>query len=524
VRVKNKPAAPATADLAPGLRRYLYVTAAITGASIMIVEILGAKMLSPHLGTSHFVWTAQIAVTLVALACGYYAGGWLVDRSLRLGRMYAGILAAAVYLALCIPFVEEVAYACLKFDLAVGSLLSSTFLFFIPLSLLAMVGPFFIRVLTSAVSGVGGNVGRLSAISTFGSFGGTVLIGYVLIPFLPNSVTMYLTALLLMCISMIYFLGWGRKGGGATPATITLLVAGTLGFFGLRADAWKNPYSVELFRGNSNFGLLQVIQQKDGPQRYYLNDYLTQNTYDTNQQKSISMFTYMLRDLARAYAPRVDDVLCIGMGIGIVPMDFARDGAKVDVVEINPAVVPVAEKFFNFDSSRVTLHIGDGRYFVNQATKQYDAVILDAFLGDSCPSHLMTRENFAATRRILKPEGVLVINTFADPDLQVDFFSASLYKTLTNTFTSVRLHHGRNGNSLFVASPRPQLQILHPPTFDHVHAGIVREQVRDAFNSIREPNLDHGRVLTDDYNPVEFYDAANRETLRKTLASSARSR
>jgi spermidine synthase len=523
VRVKNRPAAPAQAELAPGLRRYLYFTAAITGGAIMIVEILGAKMLSPYLGTSHFVWTAQIAVTLVALACGYYAGGWLVDRSLRLGQMYAGILAAGAYLALCVPFVQGVAYGCLGFELAVGSLLSSTFLFFIPLSLLAMVGPFFIRVLTRTVSGVGGNVGRLTAVSTFGSFIGTVLIGYLLIPFLPNSVTMYLTALLLMVMAAIYFLGWGRKAGGAIPTAIVLFIAGSLGYGGLRADAWRNDFSVELFRGNSNFGLLQVIQQKDRPQRYYLNDYLTQNTYDTSEQKSISMFTYMLHGLARAYAPRVDEVLCIGMGIGIVPMDFAREGAKVDVVEINPAVVPVAEKFFNFDRTKVNLHFGDGRYFVNRSAKQYDAVILDAFLGDSCPSHLMTSETFAAMRRILKPEGVLVINTFADPDLQVDFFSASLYKTLTNAFTSVRLHHGRNGNSLFVASARPTLSILHSPDHSHVYAG-VREQVRDAFNSIREPNLEHGRILTDDYNPVEFYDAANRESLRKNLALSARSR
>lgn len=489
----------------------------------MIVEILGAKMLSPYLGTSHFVWTAQIAVTLVALACGYYAGGWWVDRALRLGRMYAGILAAGVYLALCVPFVEAVAYGCLRFDLAVGSLLASTFLFFIPLSLLAMVGPFFIRVLTSAVSGVGGNVGRLSAISTFGSFVGTVLIGYVLIPFLPNSVTMYLTALVLMGLALAYYLAWGRKAGGLVPAAIVLLLAGGLGYAGVRRQAWRNDSSVELFRGNSNFGLLQVLQQKNGPHRYYLNDYLVQNTYDTNEQKSISMFTYMLHDLARAYTARIDDVLCIGMGVGIVPMEFAREGAKVDLVEINPAVVPVAERFFNFDRTKVNLHLGDGRYFVNRSTRRYDAVILDAFLGDSCPSHLMTRETFTAMRRILKPEGVLVINTFADPDLQVDFFSASLYKTLTNAFTSVRLHHGRNGNSLFVASARPQLDIVHPPDHRHVYAG-VREQVRDAFKSIREPNLGHGRVLTDDYNPVEFYDAANRESLRKTLALSARSR
>ncbi len=71
-----------SAELSAGLRRFLYFTATITGAVILIVEILGAKMLSPFLGTSHFVWTAQIAVTLVALSAGYFVGGWVVGLGL----------------------------------------------------------------------------------------------------------------------------------------------------------------------------------------------------------------------------------------------------------------------------------------------------------------------------------------------------------------------------------------------------------------------------------------------------------
>lgn len=104
-------------------------------------------MLSPYVGTSHFVWTAQIAVTLVALACGYYAGGRLVDASQKLGRLYGAILAAALWLALTIPACEPVAYACLdlnlggELSLAAGTLCASTALFFVPLALLAMTGP-----------------------------------------------------------------------------------------------------------------------------------------------------------------------------------------------------------------------------------------------------------------------------------------------------------------------------------------------------------------------------------------------
>src|SRR6478752_5563207 len=131
----TKSAAPAekTNMITPGLRRFLYATAAVTGAAVLIVEILGAKMLSPYVGTSHFVWTAQIAVTLISLAVGYYFGGWLVDRSPRLDRLFFCIAAAAAYLCLSILIVENVAYHFLELNLALGALLSSAVLFFVPL-------------------------------------------------------------------------------------------------------------------------------------------------------------------------------------------------------------------------------------------------------------------------------------------------------------------------------------------------------------------------------------------------------
>ena len=490
----------------------------------MIVEILGAKMLAPYIGTSHFVWTAQIAVTLVALAAGYYAGGRLVDRSPRPGPLYIWIAVAAAYLCLAVLIVEPVAYWCLKFQLAVGSLLASAFLFFIPLALLAMVGPFFVRLLTSTVTGVGGNVGRLTAISTVGSVVGTILIGYVLIPFLPNSLTMYVTAGVLMVVSALYLFVWSRSG-----RVLILLVAAaglSLGFAGVRADQHRffGPWE-QLQRRNSYFGQLQVLQQKDGVHRLYLNDYLTQNTYDVQTKRSVSMFTYMLHGLARAYSPALQDVLCIGLGVGIVPRQFAQEGARVEVIEINPAVVPLAQRHFDLDPQPLRIHFGDGRYFVNQSgPAKYDAIILDAFLGDSCPSHLMTREAFAGMKRILKPQGVLVINTFCDIEpTGKDFFGASLSKTLASVFQSVRIHNaGDGGNTFFVASAQTNLAILRPMDFEAAAPGEtlaqVRIQIRGAFTGLRETDPNHGRVLTDDFNPVEFYDAANRERFRRNMA------
>ena len=510
--------------LSPGLRRYLYFTAAVTGAAVMIVEILGAKMLAPHVGTSHFVWTAQIAVTLVALATGYYAGGRLVDRLPRLSRPYWAVLGAALYLSFTVLAVEPVANWCLDFKLVLGSLLASTFLFFVPLALLAMVGPFFIRGLTVAVAGVGGNVGRLTAISTLGSFAGTVLIGYVLIPFLPNSVTMFVTSSALAMVAAGYFFGWGRKHVSPVAVTTGMLLVWLPGGIGVMMDRPVQGASWhELHRANSNFGRLQVFGANDSPRRYYLNDYLTQNTYDAQAKQSVSLFTYMLHELARGYRTNLEDVLCIGLGVGIVPMQFAREGIRVDVVEINPAVVPLAQRYFDLEPERLQLTIDDGRHFVNRCARRYDAIVLDAFLGDSSPSHLMSREAFSAMRRLLKPDGVLVLNSFGDTESGRDFFTASLDKTLKTVFRNVHIHGTGNGNIFFAASDQPEMILKNAPQLANVH-GSCREEVRRACATRLQTDPDHGRVLTDDYNPVDYYDAANREQFRRLAASGMRTR
>ncbi len=233
------------------------------------------------------------------------------------------------------------------------------------------------------------------------------------------------------------------------------------------------------------------------------------------------MFTWMLEGLARAYAPRLDDVLCIGMGIGVVPRDLAAQGSRVDVVEINPAAVRVAREYFDLDTAAFRLTIGDGRWFLNRTRSKYDAVILDAFVGDGSPSHLMSREAFEAVHRVLKPEGVVVINTFVDFESPGGYMGASLYKTLSAVFSGVRVHGARGANTLFVASDRAPLTILHPPELGGVHPDALAD-VRAAFAGSWEPDLSQGIVLTDNFNPVEYYDAANREKFRRLLAMSMR--
>lgn len=511
------------------MRLFLYLTAAINGAAILVVEILGAKMLAPYVGTSHFVWTAQISVTLLSLATGYYLGGRIVDRTQELGRLYWAMVIAALYLALTISITERVSYWCmdlgvslggLQASIKVGSILASAFLFFVPLTLLAMTGPFLIRILTSSLSGVGSQAGRLSAISTLGSVLGAALIGYVLIPYLPNSRTMFLTAGSLLALSLAYFVLFAKSAKQAiTPVLLAVLGLGG-GWYGVKLDSRTDfGRGLEIFRSNSNFGMLQVIQVRDTPQLFYVNDYLTQNIYYTNTQQSGAMFTYMLHALARGYAPKLESALCIGMGVGIVPSQLAREGVKVDVVEINEAVVPIAQRFFDLKPEQLNIQIGDGRHFLNRTTNRYDVVVLDAFLGDSSPSHLMTREAFASMRRVLNPGGCVVMNCFGYFDRGRDYFVGSLEKTLQAVFKSVRIHDSGRGNVFMAASDQAEMTLVPPADFEYIHPHSLPE-VKKALSNIVLSDPSQGRVLTDDYNPVDYYDAVNRETFRQNMARS----
>lgn len=139
----------------------------------------------------------------------------------------------------------------------------------------------------------------------------------------------------------------------------------------------------------------------------------------------------MLVSLAIVEEP--NRVLIIGLGGGTLPM-FLRQHyptATIDVVDIDPDVVEVAQKFFGFkQDNQLRAHVADGRNFIENCEQPYDLILLDAFGSDSIPYHLATREFLAATRRALTPDGVVVGNIWGPG-------SNALYDSMVLTYRDV---------------------------------------------------------------------------------------
>jgi spermidine synthase len=117
--------------------------------------------------------------------------------------------------------------------------------------------------------------------------------------------------------------------------------------------------------------------------------------------------------------PAPSNVLIVGLGGGTLPTALAElyPAARIDIVELDPAVVAVARQYFGFtptDTMRVFEQ--DARVWVKRAdgrSRRYDLIMLDAFNGDYIPEHLMTREYLLEARGLLTSDGVLASNTFA---------------------------------------------------------------------------------------------------------------
>jgi spermidine synthase len=202
-------------------------------------------------------------------------------------------------------------------------------------------------------------------------------------------------------------------------------------------------------------------------------------------------------------------ILVVGLGGGTLPMALQElfPEAKIDAVEIDPAVVRVAERFFHFKPGpNMAVFTQDARVFGRRAGnqgKRYDLILLDAYNGEYIPEHLMTAEYLQETRALLLPGGIIAANTFAI-SLLYDHESAT-YEHVFGKFLNFRLPESAN-RVVFAAN-----QPFRPVEFQQQRAAVLDPKLRpyavelSRYAGRLDGRMDWTRgaeVLTDQYSPA----------------------
>ncbi len=173
-----------------------------------------------------------------------------------------------------------------------------------------------------------------------------------------------------------------------------------------------------IFRARNFFGLLRVVDGADG-NRHLMHGTTLHGTQslDPNHRLDVISYYALLKEVIRAeaYNDRPRKVGLMGLGAGTIAC-LLRPSDDLDIVEINPAVIAVAEnpEYFTFMrdcAPHMRIFLGDGRLEISkQPDASYDLIIMDAFSSDSIPIHLVTKEAIAMYQKKLRRGGSIAIH------------------------------------------------------------------------------------------------------------------
>lgn len=157
----------------------------------------------------------------------------------------------------------------------------------------------------------------------------------------------------------------------------------------------------------------------------------------------------MLLGLAWANPPR--RIAVLGAGGGAIPITLRRylPAAEIDVVEISPAVIRIAQRFFGLQpDEQLHLHVMDARTFLEQQPAGYDLLLVDAFNDQGItPYRLATVEFYDLCQTCLSLSGVAVINTIANSP-----FSGQQQLTLQAAFPALAHVAASEHNTIYFGS------------------------------------------------------------------------
>lgn len=495
----------------------------VCGAFVMVIEILGSRVIGPFYGVSLFVWTSLITVTLAALAAGYAVGGVLSDRRPSPASLYGIILAAGV-LTLLIPVLKgPVLKATLSWGLRSGAFASSLLLFGPSLFLLGCVSPYLVKLAAKEMRSIGRTVGLFYAVSTFGSFLGTVLTGFLFIAYLGVTVIFLVVGSLLIALAAGYFLLFRRAGYALAALALPFVLYQGEGAFTKFTESGAMLTTV--LNKDTFYGNLKVVDYAYSAdrQRELLIDGLVQGGMDLASGLPTYEYLYFMQFLAFGTNPRGRSCLVMGLGAGLIPRWFEEQGIRTDVVDIDPHVVTIARDYFRFSVSGQVI-TADARYYLQTTEKKYDYVMLDIYNGDTMPSHMLSIEALRLVRERMSGQGVLAVNLIGS--LGRDrFMTASVIRTLERVFATVKVYpnfdpaEAEGAGNITLIAYSGALQdfdrrlVEKFPVHSFAAAGVFRHLGRTYQLPPDAPAV----ILSDDYNPIDFYDTELKEWVRSMI-------
>jgi spermidine synthase len=483
----------------------------ISGAVVMITEIVGSRILAPYIGTTIFVWTSLIGIILGCLSLGYWYGGRLADKKPNYKTFSTILFGAAFFIGLIVLIKNPV----LSFvqgafkDIRVSAVAATLFLFAIPSFFLGMVSPYAVKLKMKKLDTSGKTVGNLYAISTIGSIVGTFVAGFFMIAYFGSTKILLILSLSMVVVSIVAYL----KGMKLRNISVLFIVLFAASGFGLAHNPVQKDGSVEMDSEYNHIKIMdkQVRIKVDGVYQ----DPIKARVMKVNSSYSsvmsleddelVEMYTRYYR-LAEHFNPKLKGSLMLGGAGCSYPKDFLKSfpEAEMDVIEIDPTLTEMAKKYFDLkENPRLSFFHEDARTFLNRNKKRYDVIFVDVFntgSSFSIPFQMTTREAVKKMDDSLSSEGFVLMNVISAIEGKKGKFLRAEYATFKSVFPQVYLFtvdslDGSDVQNIMLAALKTKEKPMFQSKIYELDRYLKRRWAKEIKSDIP--------VLTDDYAPVE---------------------
>ena len=237
--------------------------------------------------------------------------------------------------------------------------------------------------------------------------------GFLLVATIPTKTLIFAIGIALVLVGVAVWWALGRRGVSAVVA-----LAVVAGVTGVAAASTDQPCERE-----SAYFCIRVERDPVNPDGRTLwldngrHSYV--NLADPTVSRASPTCGPSPTSSTSAFPAGPIDAVHVGGGGFTFPryLDAARPGSRNTVLEIDPEVLATAREELGLRTSRdLQVQIGDGRLLIRGVrTDSADLVVGDAFNSLSVPWHLTTREFVAEIDRVLRADGVYVMNIIDEP-------------------------------------------------------------------------------------------------------------
>lgn len=398
----------------------------MSAASALIYEVVATNVLLFYFSRSSY----SIATVLSIFLFGLGLGSLLVYRyskKIRRPEIFFGIL--QILIGLYAFFIFGGLLSIAPKITNYGIIFSGFVLLLLPTIFLGAIFPLAAMCFKNKEKEV---IGLVYSVDLIGAISGSLIAGFLLIPNLGNTNTIYIAAGLNI-ISAIIVLPKKIKA----LAVVFLFILVILMFFGPKYFQ-KSSVNTQFFAA-SEFGEVKVMDN------ILTIDDRGQCIFNENIDQGVSVIEGQIRKLGDN-----SKILNIGLGCGGTLKALTKlTSETVDVVEINSVVVDANKQFTNtLDNPQVNLIVDDGLKYLEKTEKRYDAIVM--VIDDPqvlISSDLYTTDAFRIYSDKLTENGFFAFLPIRQEPSCIDTF----YYSLKEIFPYVYLSE-KNSIKMFLAS------------------------------------------------------------------------